>query len=203
MMNRLFDAQSEIFSQLQKEEAALQKILQSNSHLHLRWLELERVVDRAQMKTIKKFGWEVTFLECERFKQEYMEKVASDETFRKLNEEKWSFLFEKAFGFKEYKNITLEQARSLMTAFEAATIHEDFLQKVDQAIQEDSTVYEKMDVLGVISEQLYLSVLEKHGFPGEEGYCQVSRAFMDYSYDPTIREKGYHASEVVYIRAKL
>lgn len=201
-MDSLLDAQKEIYSLLQKEEATFLEIRQSNEPLFHRWQKFIGMILPIQLQAIEKFGWEKTQEGLSRFNEEFMEKAATDRTLRKLNEDKWRFLFEKAFGLKECKSITLEQARNLITEIEAAMIHEDFLQKIDQTVHGQSTV-EKRQALLTILIPLHMSIMEKHGFPGEEGYIQAQRALMDYYYDPLIAEKANNAQKVIFKRAKL
>lgn len=48
---------------------------------------------------------------------------------------------------------------------------------------------------------LHMSVIEKHGFMGEEGYVQAQRALMDFYHVPELMEGANLAQKVIFQRA--
>jgi len=48
-----------------------------------------------------------------------------------------------------------------------------------------------------------MSVMEKQGFLGEEGYLQAQKAILDYYSDPFIQEQSKLAQIAVFKRAKI
>lgn len=200
------EVQKQIFTELQTQEAALEAIRTTEAPLIIKWQKFLGVVLPIQMNVLKVWSLGEDQAALSAFNEQFMEAAANDPALREINEQKWIYLFEKAFGLNEVRKITLEEARHLVSDIATAMVSEDFLSQVDQAIEnlgKDPSVLSKRQALLTVLFPLHMSVMSKHGFEGETGYIQAQKALMDYYFDAEISANVFLAQEVVFKRSKL
>jgi hypothetical protein len=123
-----------------------------------------------------------------------------------LNTQKWLFIFDKAFGITEFKEISLQKAQSLIEEIAEEMTSEAFLVQIDQVINSlkpNASLIEKRQAVLTILFPLHMSIMTRHGFDGETGYIQAQRAIMDYYHDPLIAQRAAYAQSIVFKRAQL
>ncbi len=204
--SELFQAQERIFACLKQEESKLEAIRNSDAPLIHKWQKFLEVILPIQIEAVKNLGCGSDQAALANFNEQFMRRSAQDPALRELNEQKWIFLFEKAFDLKELKQISLEQASLLIADIASAMSSEPFLQEIDRAVEplsDQASLLERRQRLLTVLFPLHRSVMEKHGFDGELGYIQAQRALMDYYSDPFIMEQSKKAQSIVFQRAKL
>jgi len=202
----LFQAQEQIFSSLKDEESKLEAIQNSGEPLVNKWQKFLEVILPIQIEAIKNLGYGSDQAALANFNEQFIKASAQDPALRELNEQKWIFLLEKAFGLQEQKPISLEQARSLIGDIASAMASETFLQEIDRTFEllsDQASLLERRQQLLTVLFPLHMSIMGKHGFSGDHGYIQAQRALMDYYSDPFIMEQSKLAQIAVFKRAKL
>lgn len=202
----LFTAQKEIIQLLKSHEAKLEEIHTLSAPLINKWQLFLQVILPIQLEVIKNHGFDNNQAGLQKFNKLYIEESARSPELRALNEQKWLYLYAKVFGLEKVKKITLDEAQNLMKDLAAAVTSEEFLKSVDQLttqFDETATIVMKREALLNILFPLHMSVMEKHGFEGDEGYIQAQRALMDYYYDPFIMKSAQEAQTLLFKRAKL
>jgi len=203
---QMYESQKQIFDLIKSQQEALEKIRNSDTSLINRWQNLLEVVLPAQVEVIKSLGFSEDQSGLSNYNEQFMKRAVEDQALRDLNEEKWSFLLEIAFGVKQQRKISLQDAQNLIEEIATAMTSEEFLQEVDQVVekidQKAPMVVKRQTILAVL-QPLHLSIMAKHGFEGEEGYVQAQRALVDYYYDPVVMERANHAQDVFLKRANL
>lgn len=203
----LLEAQQQIFLHLQEKEKELESIQHSRSTLIVRWQKLLEILLGAQCSVIQKFGFAGNQNGLSQFNDQWVIAAATNPSLREANEKKWLYIFEKAFGLKgKLRSISLPEARDLMKDIFEAMTSPEFLLHVDafsQSLDPQSSLIEKRQKLLEILVPLHMSVMEKHGYSGEEGYIQAQRALMDFFHDPLIVEHATRAQFIVFKKAKL
>jgi hypothetical protein len=205
-MEQLYTIQAEIFEQLKSHEADLNAIREAKGTLIEKWQQFLQVILPIQLQVLKKYGLDDNQRALSQFNEQYMHSSAQYPALFELNRQKWLFLFDKAFGVTDFKEISLEKVQSLIIDIVEEMTSESFLQQVDDQINvlgKEATLLQKRQALLSVLFPLHTSVMAKHGFEGEIGYIQAQRAIMDYYYDPVISQKSAYAQWVVFKRAQL
>jgi hypothetical protein len=205
-IEQLLTVQNEMYNKIQFNEHTLLLIKEKSGSLIKKWQELLRVILPIQMDAIKAYNLGDHQLGLSKFNEEYSRCALDAVTLRELNTQKWLFIFDKAFGITEFKEISLKEAQSLITEIAEEMTSEAFLVQIDQvinALEPNVSLIEKRQAVLTILFPLHMSVMAKHGFEGETGYIQAQRAIMDYYHDPLISQKAAHAQSVVFKRAQL
>lgn len=202
----LLQAQQNILTRLKAQVADLQAIKASELPLVNKWQILLSVILPIQLEVIKDLGLGDDQLALAHFNQACLEHSLQDEQLHDLNAQKWAFLLDKTFGIKELIEISLEQARLLAQDIVDAMLSESFLLEVDRVmatVPDDASLLLKRQKLLTVLMPLHMSVMQEHGFEGEEGYIQAQRALMDYYHDPLIMAGVSRAQTVLFKRAGL
>lgn len=205
-VEQLYAIQTEIFDLLKAKESSLTAIQGTSLPLMEKWQGFLQLILPIQLEALKNQGLETNQLELSRFNEQYMRLSAEYPTLFELNKQKWLFLFEKAFGVTEFKEISLEKAQSLMADIVDEMTSETFLEQVDSVINDleaEATLIQKRTALLSVLFPLHMLVMAKHGFEGETGYIQAQRAMMDYYFDPKISQSATSAQSIVFKRAQL
>jgi hypothetical protein len=200
---KLLAMQNEIYQLLQKHSSQLENIATVNKPLVERWQIFLSIILPLQLQVLESNGLPNDQSSLSLFNEMYLAHAKNSKELFELNKKKWLFLYEKAFRVKEYKEITLEEAQSLIASLDAAMTSDEFLTQIDEAIKGKNTLLEKRQALLSVLFPLHMSVMEEYGFTGEAGYVQAQRSLMDYYSDPFIQEMANHAQSVVFQRAKL
>lgn len=207
MNSELFlQVQQTIFDLLKDQEEAFQAIRASDLPLVNKWQIFLSVILPVQLEVIKEFGFGSDQLALAQFNEQYLLQSLQDDRLRELNAQKWEFLLDKTFGLKELQEISLEQAQSLSQDIVDAMLSESFLLEVDRVMEllpEGASMLLRRQKLLEILMPLHMSVMETHGFIGDEGYIQAQRALMDYYHDSLIMECVTRAQMVLFKRANL
>lgn len=204
--DQLLTVQETIFHFLKGEEAKLLEIQSSPLPLVQKWQMFLSILLPIQKNILKNFGLGEEQLAISQFNQQFMEQAAKNPILRRVNQQKWEFLFEKAFGLKTAREISLEEARSLVAGIVRAMTGELFLQEIDQIaaqFDENTSLVTKRQALLTVLFPLHMAVMAQHGFEGERGYIEAQRAMMEYTYDPEIMQGVTEATTIVFKRAKL
>ena len=202
----LLNIQNEIFNILKSNEQKLISIQKSNGTLIEKWQQLLHVILPIQLEVIKTYDFGDTQSGLSKFNEEYSHRSTEYASLLELNKQKWLFLFEKTFGITEFREISLQEAQSVIADIVEEVTSESFLKQIDNLIitlGKDASLMEKRKALLTILFPLHMSVMAKHGFEGEMGYIQAQRAIMDYYYDPLIAQGAAHARTVIFRRAQL
>lgn len=205
-IDQLFTIQDEIYNQIQLNECRLLLIKEKSGSLIEKWQELLQVILPIQMEVIKPYNLGGYQLGLSKFNEEYSRCALDSAVLCELNTKKWLFVFDKAFGITEFKEISLQEAQSLIGEIAEEMTSEAFLVQIDQVINSlnpSASLIEKRHAVLTILFPLHMSVMARHGFEGETGYIQAQRGIMDYYHDPLISQKAAHAQSVVFKRAQL
>ncbi|GEM_PF-1544766 len=204
--SELFQIQKSIVERLRNEEPLLKKIAESQGSLVEKWQQFVAMILPIQLEVIEEAGFEGNQEGLSYFNELWMEAAAEEKELEDLNKEKWVFLFEKAFGLEEVKEISLTRARSLVKEITKEMLDEDFLELIEKEMSllshEAPMIQKRMTLLNLIL-PLHLRVMEEQGFKGDEGYVQAQRALTDYYSDPEIRASSTRAQLTVFRKAKL
>ncbi|CCB89964.1 protein C10 [Simkania negevensis] len=204
-MSELVQAQTEIFALLKQKEEQLSKIRASAEPLIEKWQKFLGVILPIQIMIIRKYGYAGNQKGLAEFNEKLVKEAQTNPELKKLNEDKWLYLFKTTFGLKEVKSISLEEAQKMTSEIADAMTSEEFLQKIDEVmsnIQEGSMLERRQRLLDVLL-PVQMEVMERYGFPGEEGYVQAQRAMMDFFFDPVVIEAAQRAQDTIFKRAKL
>lgn len=205
-IEQLLTVQNEIYNKIKLTEHKLFLIKEKPAPLIEKWQELLQVILPIQMDVIKAYNLGDNQLGLSKFNEEYSRSALNSLTLRESNAQKWLFIFDKAFGITEFKEISLKEAQSLITEIAEEMNSETFLVQIDEVISTlnpNAPLIEKRQAVLTILFPLHMSVMAKHGFEGETGYIQAQRAIMDYYHDPLISQKAAHAQSIVFKRAQL
>lgn len=205
-LEQLRAAQTEIFDALKKRQAQLEQINELAVPLMEKWARFLMIVLPIQLRTIRSLGFEDNQAALSSFNEQYMQYAAEDVSLHDLNQQKWMFLLEKAFGVTDFKEISLEEARSLIEDIALEMTSDAFLEKLDAAIanlKDPNSMMEKRQLLLTILFPMQMAVMTKHGFEGEKGYVQAQRALMEYHFDPIVSKHATLAQTTVFKRIKL
>lgn len=200
------EAQVAIVEQLKGRQAQLEAIRASSSSIVEKWQKLLLVILPIQLRVIKSYGFQDTQEALSNFLGQFMQHVENDPSLAALNKQKWHFIFEKAFGVTEWKEVSIEEARSLVGDIVSEMTSDLFLQKIDAVIgqlKEGASIIDKRNTLLKILFPLQISIMAQHGFEGDKGYVQAQGALLDYYFDPMIQKGFAHAQSIVFERAKL
>lgn len=198
--------QKENIEKIRSMEEALIAIRMSPDTLMDKWQQLLQILLSVQLETMKNQGFVVDQASFGRFDAIYTQRSKENKLLAELNREKWLFLFNKAFGIHELKEISLQEAQNLIAAIVAKMTANTFLKRIDAAIDAlapDATIVDRRKAILAELFPLHLSVMSLYGFKGEEGYIQAQRALMDHYSDPLIMQSAMRAQAIVFRRAKL
>ncbi len=134
-MKLLFQIQEQIFSCLKQEKSKFEAIQKSAIPLVNKWQKFLEVVLPIQIKAVQESGFGGDQAALAHFNDRFLEESVRDPALRELNEKKWIYLFETAFGFKEQKKLSLEQARDLIQEIASAMSSEPFLREIDRVME--------------------------------------------------------------------
>lgn len=202
----LFQVQENVFDRLQARQADLEAIRASSLPLVNKWQIFLSVILPLQLEVIEEFGLGSDQAALAHYNEQYLQQSLHDEALRALNAQKWEYLLQHAFGLEEFQEISLDQARSLAHDIVDAMGSESFLLEVDRvmnALPADASMLQRRQKLLMVLMPLHMSVMEAHGFIGEEGYIQAQRALMDFYHDPIILEQVSRAQGILFKRAGL
>lgn len=203
---QLREAQTAIVDQLKGRQAQLEAIRKLGDSIVEKWQKFLLVILPIQIRVIRSYGFQDTQDALSNFSGQFMQHAENDPSLAALNKEKWCFVFEKAFGVTEWKEISVEEARSLVGDIVSQMTSDLFLQKIDvlmSELKEGASMIDKRTALLKILFPLQISVMAEHGFEGDKGYVQAQGALLDYYFDPMIRNGFAHAQTVVFGRANL
>lgn len=198
--------QEEILDKLKVRQAQLETIQALNLPIVEKWQRLLLILLPIQLRVIKASGFQNEQEALISFGEQYMEQASNDSSLWELNKQKWLFIFDKAFGVFEFKEITIEEARNLVSDIVEEMTSEQFLQRIDDALNQlkgEVTIIDKRNALLSLLFPLQVSIMARHGFEGDLGYIQAQRALMDYYFDPMIRNNFTRAQSAVFSRARL
>ena len=187
-------------------EAELNAIREAKVALVEKWQQFLQVVLPIQLQVLKAHGLNGTQNALSQFNKQCMHASAQYPALFELNCQKWLFLFDKAFGVTDFKEISLEEAQNLNADIVEEMTSESFLQQIDDRISmlgKEAAFLQKRQALLFVLFPLHMSVMARHEFEGEIGYIQAQRAIMEYYYDPLISEKSAYAQRIVFKRAQL
>jgi len=204
-MSEMIDVQREIVTLLKQKEEDLLKIRESEDPLIEKWQRFLGVILPIQIMVIRKHGYAGNQKGLAEYNQWLSEESAKDPALKKVNDDKWLYLFQTAFGFSEIKSISLEEAQKMTREIADEMTAEPFLQEIDRVVgslKEGSMIERRQRLLDVLL-PVQMKVMERYGFMGEEGYVQAQRAMMDYFFDPVVVAEAQRAQDTIFKRAKL
>lgn len=205
-MDQVFDIQAEIFDNLKGREKDLIRIRESEEPIIVRWQAFIGTVLPIQIEVVARHGFSADQAGLSSFNNKLMKFNQEHAELRKINEKKWEYLLDKAFGVTNFRKITLKDAQDLIGEIADSMVSESFLEKVDQVKKlfgEELSMVDKRKHLLEIIFPLHMQIMEKHGFIGDTGYVEAQRAIMDFYYDPMIMKKAIKAQHTVFQRAGL
>lgn len=129
------------------------------------------------MAAIQKNGYKADQEGLSAFNLQFMQSAAVDPSLQELNRQKWLYLFETAFGIREYREISLETARRLIAGIADEMTQEPFLLQVDEAMETigpDASFVEKRKALLRVIFPLHRRWMERVGFEGRRGMSRRS-----------------------------
>lgn len=205
-LDQFFDIQSELMDEIKNQEAKLMMIRGLDQPIAIKWQAFIGIILPLQILTIAKHGFSADQKGLSNFNDQLMKLNQEHELLHSLNQKKWEYLLEKAFGINQVEKVSLAEARALINEISEEMMAEEFLQVVDQIALlfagEETLTQRRQKLLEVIF-PLHMRVMEKHGFEGDDGYIKAQRAIMEHYYDPQIMEMAAKAQNVVFKRAKL
>jgi hypothetical protein len=202
-IEQLFIIQNEIYHRIQLDAHKLLLLKESQGSVMEKWQKLLQIILPIQMDVLQTPHLENGLTQ---FNAAYARSLPESPALRDLNTRKWLFIFEKAFGITEFKEISLQQAQSLIAEIATEMASEVFLAQIDNTIASlspDASLIEKRQAILTVLFPLHLSVMARYGFEGMTGYIQAQRAIMDYYHDPLIAQKASEAQSIVFRRAKI
>ncbi len=203
-LDQVFDIQSQIFEALKDKEVDFERIRESEEPIVIRWQAFIGTILPVQITVIAEHGFSADQIGLSNFNDKLLKFNSEHVELRKINEKKWEFLLEKAFGLTKFKKISLKQAQDLICDIADEMISDNFLHSVDQInklFPKEITMVERRKYLLEIIFPLHMKIMEKHGFKGDFGYVEAQRAIMDYYYDPLIMKRASQAQSIVFKRA--
>jgi hypothetical protein len=203
---QLLTIQKENLAKLHALQDTLVALRTHPGSLMEKWQQLLQIVLGVQLEVMKRHGLVTDQNTLSRFNDAYAQRAQGSAELATLNKEKWLFIFDKAFGIREFKELSLPDARRLIADIVEAMTAPAFLQTVDArvaALPPSASLIERRQAILTVLFPLHLSVMAKHGFPGEEGYIQAQRALMDHYSDPIIAQSAARAQAVVFHRSRL
>jgi len=204
-MSQLLQAQQEVLQSLKSRETEIKKIRTFEGNLIEKWQAFLGIILPIQMEAIGKFGYEESMDGLQQFNADFLIESANDAELKRINDGKWEFLFNEAFGLKEVRSIDLETARKMINDIATEMISDRFLKKLEDLVGElpsDADIVRKRKELLTLLLPVHMSVMESFGFEGEQGYLQAQRALMDHMADPEIQRKSLEAQRVVFDKLK-
>jgi hypothetical protein len=205
-LEQLLTIQKEIYDRIQLDESKLLLIKDHSGSLMEKWQQLLQVILPIQLDVIKTHVVGDNQFGLSTFNAEYIRCLSESIALRELNTQKWLFLFDKAFGITEFKEISLQEAQSLISEIAEEMTSEAFLTQIDCVIgslKAEASLLEKRQAILTILFPLHMSVMASHGFVGTAGYIQAQRAIMDYYHDPLIAERASQAQSIVFGRTAI
>lgn len=204
-MHHLLQAQQKIVQSLKQHESEVHCIRNHQGNLIEKWQDFLGVILPIQMAVIQDYGYAPNLDGLQAFNADYIKASTENAELKAINEQKWQFLFEKAFGLTETKQIDLETARKIIDDIAEVMTSSAFLKRLEDvvsALPGEPGILEKRQALLTILLPAHMSVMEKYGFQGEAGYIQAQHALMDHMGDADIQEKSHHAQAVVFDKLK-
>lgn len=201
----LLTIQKESLAKLRALRDTLAALRTHSGSLMEKWQQLLQIVLGAQLEVMKRHGLVTDQASLSRFNDAYAQRAQSSAELATLNKEKWLFIFETVFGMRDFRELSLPDARRLIAAIVEAMTAPAFLQTVDAslaALPPSASLIERRQAVLTVLFPLHLSVMAKQGFPGEEGYIQAQRALMDHYSDPVIAQSASRAQALVFHRDK-
>ena len=178
--------QKNILTRLEKDAKKLEEIKEMNVDITKKWQHFLGVILPIQIDVIKDFGYPGTQEGLLKFNQEYIKASESSEELTQLNQKKWSFVFEKAFGNVKEKEISLQLLESISEKLCQELRSDEFIQIAKHslaALNKESTLVEKRQTLIEVLFQKKLEVLAFFELVGEDGYIQYSKAMIEHFHD--------------------
>lgn len=202
----LINAQQNLQQVLNAKIDELHKIKESNDSISSKWQKFIELIIPIQFSEIRKLLYSGNQDGFSKFSIDVMQASKANAKLKELNEEKWKFLLENAFGISEYKEVTLEKAQQMIKEIAESMQTSSFLQQVDKLATAGygalPMVEKRKGILNLLM-PLYISVFKKYGFEGENAYVVGQRALLDYHSDPFIKGHLNLAQFNVFTRAKL
>lgn len=202
------EALEEMNQEIYAAEGELKKIQSMQGSLIEKWQHFIGIILPIQMGVAHERGYGEGQPGLSNFNAELLRFSQDNAELRRLNREKWDFLFRVAFGMTTHQTASLEETKKIVTEITEAMTSSEFLKKVEALAEEypdtESDEERRKQVLTILL-PLHMSVLEKYGFKGEEGYIAAQGALMDhyFSFDDEIRRKINDAQEEVFHHAGL
>lgn len=203
---QLLAIQRTILDALKSHETDLQAIQSSDAPVIKKWQEFLSIMLAIKLDALQSAGFAPTQEELSKFNQSCMHESGSNKELQELNNQKWYYIFNKAFGLKEVKHSTLSEAKSLINDIVASMTADAFLCEIDSIIAQlspSADIIQRRQALLNILIPLHMRVMEKHGYIGDAGYVQAQRALMDFYHDPEISSIVNQAQTIVFKRAQL
>jgi hypothetical protein len=187
-----------------KEE--LKIIKQMKAPIFERWQIFLGLIIPIQLKAVKECGFSADQSGLALYNERLMAlSVENIDLFNK-NKEKWDFLLKEAFDVFSYKTLNLEETQKLVEKISYGMQGENFLIQVDKfasSIHPSTPLPMKRKQLLNLLFSLQKEIIEGHGLDGDEGYVIAQKAFMEFYYDPFIKEQAYIFQKTFVQRAKL
>jgi hypothetical protein len=204
-LKNLIEALNEICLLLKNQESQLAEIRNSDGSLIEKWQKFLSVILPIQIMVIHKHGYAASQKGLSEFNQLLMQEAKENAELKKLNDDKWIYLFRTAFGLTELKVISLEDAQQMTKDIADAVTSEAFLQAIDErmAALKEGTMLERRQRLLDVLIPAQMKIMERYGFSGEEGYIQAQRALLDYFFDPVVTRQFQRAQDLIFKRANL
>lgn len=202
----LIQVQTEFLALLNKNVAAFRKIFVNPAPLSEKWLLMLNQYIPILLSIIKQHGFQEDREELAMFNAQLMEHQRESPELQELNHKKWRFIFEKAFNVKEYKELSVEVARTVIGKITEKLTSEPFLKKVDEIAKKfppESTLDEKRFQLFTIIQPIHLEVLSELGYKSDAEYIQVQAIIHDNVQDSEIVENANKSYLKVFQRAGL
>lgn len=204
-MSEMIETQNEILGLLKQKEEDLIKIRESEDPLIEKWQRFLGVILPIQIMVIRKHGYVGNQKGLAEYNQRLIAEADREPVLKKLNNNKWAYLFEKTFGLSEVRVISLEDAQKMTREIASVMTTHAFLKKIDHAVgsSQERSMFERRQRLLDVLLPAQMEVMKEYGFVGEEGYIQAQRAMMDYFFDPEIIADAQRAQDIIFKRAQL
>jgi hypothetical protein len=205
-IEKFYEAQEGVLNDLKAKKDVLEKIKKAEYPLIVKWQMMISVLLPLQFEYIKKLGFTNDQTALMDFNAQLMEYQKTDQKLKDLNDAKWNFLFEQAFGITKVDKISQDQAIALVTDISNEIMSERFLQQVDQfmtTLDPKLTLIEKRQSLLSLLMPMQLHIMSQHGFEGEQGYVQAQKALIEYLHNPQMIEVATKAQMTLFKRAGL
>lgn len=193
---KLYQIQELIVAKLRESSTKLQEIQDLEIGIVNKWQHFLHVILPIQLEAIRQHGYEATQEGLSKFNEEYSKLSDRFEEFKKLNREKWQYIFEEAFGNYPKKDLCKEDLEAIASEIYTRVTSDEFLDKVKARMENlpsEMTLVERRKVLLEDLFSLKLQILSQFGLEGDEGYIQYARGMWEFDHDPQLQSKMYDA----------